>query len=615
MTLGALGIVFGDIGTSPLYALRECFNPERGVALTPDNIVGIVSLLLWSLGLLVGVKYLAFVLRADNHGEGGILALVALVSAYLKSAKSRTIFFLSILGILGAALIYSDGIITPSISILSAIEGLENVSSNFQPWIVPLAIAVLLVLFPLQARGTGSMGKLFGPIIALWFIVIGLLGLLEIIRQPAILLALNPLSALGFVVRNPSLAFVILGAVFLSLTGAEVLYADLGHFGKKPIRCAWFGLVFPALVLNYAGQGAFLLSGTANFDNLFFQIAPAWSLYPMVILSTAATIIASQAVISGAFSLARQSIQLGFWPRMRVTHTSRDTVGQVYVPAVNIALAIGTLILILVFRESAKLADAYGIAVSATMIITTCLMIYVAWKIWKTPPFIWIPIAVLFSCIDLAYFLSNATKFLTGGWLITSIALVLFVLMFTWLQGRKKVRTSLETFNLPLPSFLEILEQAPPPRIKGTGIFLSGNPSIVPMALLHNLKHNKILHENIFMVSAITEDIPLVPDPLKAAVEYLGNHFWRVTLHFGFSETPDIPAELSNLHIPCINLKAESLTYFVGREIFVDKDNEHIRKYNFKQLFLFMSRNASEASAFFGLPQDQLVIVGTTIEL
>jgi KUP system potassium uptake protein len=613
LVIGAIGVVFGDIGTSPLYALRECFNPERGIALTVPNVLGIVSLLLWTLILTVCLKYLVFVLRADNQGEGGILALVALVSRALRDAPARRLSALVFVGILGASLIYADGVITPAVSILSAIEGLENISPAFKPWIIPLAVVVLLALFPLQSRGTGGIGRLFGPAIILWFLVIGLLGFLAIIRNPAILTALNPAAALGFLLGNPRLGFGVLGAVFLAVTGAEVLYADIGHFGATPIRLAWFGLAFPCLLLNYLGQGAFLLGMPAHYDNLFFQLAPDWLLLPLVILATAATIIASQAVISGAFSLARQSVQLGYWPRLRIIHTSRDTVGQVYVPLVNWLLAGGTLALILGFRESARLADAYGIAVSATMLLTTGLVLVLARRVWKIHLVLLVVLGLAFATIDLGFFLSNATKLLTGGWIVALISLLLFASMTTWLAGRRILQTRMDRNPLPLGDFLASMAAHPPLRVAGTAVFLSGNPNGTPLALLHNLKHNSVLHRQVVILSVRTVETPKVAPDARLDIEHPGPDVWRIVASFGFSETPDLPAILAGSPIPGLAWNPMDTTWFLGKENLIGGGPARMAGWR-KHLFIFMAHNALEASRFYCLPANRFITIGAVSE-
>ena len=614
LMLGAIGVVFGDIGTSPLYALRECFSPERGVSLNPANVLGIVSLLLWTLVMTVSLKYLVFVLRADNQGEGGILALVTLVSRQLKKTSARGLWLLSLIGILGASLIYSDGIITPSISILSAVEGLENITPTLKTWVVPLAVLVLILLFPLQARGTQRIGRIFGPAIVVWFLVIGGLGLAAIIQHPAILAACNPVEAIGFLLRHPGLSFGVLGAVFLAVTGTEVLYADLGHFGARPIRFSWFFLVFPCLILNYMGQGAFLLGQPSNINNLFFQIAPDWFVLPLVIIATAATIIASQAVISGAFSLARQSIQLGFWPRLQVIHTSNQTVGQVYVPLVNWLLAGGTLALILGFQESARLADAYGIAVSATMLLTSGVLMVVARKIWKVSLWLLVPCGLIFGLIDLGFFFSNATKILTGGWIVAVIAFLIFLTMTTWITGRRLNKARMDRNSLPLDDFLASIRLNPPLRVKGSAVFLAGNPNGTPIALLHNLKHNSVLHRQVVILSVTTLEIPVVQADQKLEIVFQSADFWRLVARFGFSETPDIPALLAASTIPGLVWDPMQVTYFLGKETLIGGEDKTMALWR-KHLFLFMSHNAWDASRFYCLPPNRFITIGAMVEL
>ena len=541
LAVGAIGIVFGDIGTSPLYALRECFSPLHGIPAERDNTVGIVSLLIWALSLVVCVKYLLIVLRADNRGEGGILALVSLVSRYLPKGSVKRKAFIALLGIIGAALLYSDGMITPAVSVLSAIEGLELISPNFIPYIMPLSILVLIALFPSQAKGTAKVGRVFGPIIVVWFVVMGVLGLRSIVATPGILAALNPLEAIRFLGRNGKLSFGILGSVFLAMTGAEVLYADLGHFGRNPIRRAWFYLVYPALLLNYVGQGAYLLANPGQADNLFFRLAPGWALYPLLILATAATIIASQAVITGAFSLARQSVQLGFWPRITVRHTSDETIGQVYVPFVNWALLAGTVGLVLAFKTSSSLANAYGIAVSATMLMTSGLTIVLARKSAHTKLWIIIPVGLFFLVMDSAFFLSNVTKIVSGGWIVVVFAVLLFGLMKTWMDGRAIFSHKIQSFRLSPEVFAESIALAPPHRVSGTAIYLTADPKGVPKSLLHNLKHNKVLHDLTIVLSVQTADEPYVDEHARVSVAKPSGDIWYVTVNFGFSESQDVP--------------------------------------------------------------------------
>jgi KUP system potassium uptake protein len=612
--VGAIGVVFGDIGTSPLYALRECFSSAHGIMTSRDNVVGIVSLLIWSLSLVVCVKYLGIVLRADNKGEGGILALVALASRYLPKNKPRRAAFFAILGIIGAALLYSDGMITPAISVLSAVEGLKVISGKFTPFILPLSILVLVALFPAQARGTEKVGKVFGPLISIWFVVMGLLGIFAIAGNPAILAALNPLEALRFFASNGARSFGVLGSVFLAMTGAEVLYADLGHFGRSPIRRAWFGLVYPALLLNYIGQGAHLLGNPDEVENLFFLLAPSWSLYPLVIFSTIATIIASQAVISGAFSLARQSVQLGYWPRVRIRHTSNETIGQVYVPSINSILLIGTVLLVLIFKTSGSLGNAYGIAVSATMLMTTCLTVFLARKSGHGPLWLILPFGLVFLVLDSVFFASNATKIVSGGWVVVLFALGIFVLMKTWMDGRKLFAERIKIYRLSPELFGSSIELEPPHRVSGTAIYLTADPKGVPKALLHNLKHNKVLHETTVVLSVRTLDVSRVDEQSRISVSGPIGGIWYVSLDFGFSETPNVPKALARLEIPGFDHEPLKTTYFVGRESIVNERRGGMMRWR-KELFTFMFDNAVSPTHFFGLPPDRVIEIGAQTEI
>jgi KUP system potassium uptake protein len=619
LAVGAIGVVFGDIGTSPLYALRECFSLRHGIAVETDNILGIVSLLIWTLSLIVCVKYLGIVLMADNKGEGGILALVSLVSRYIPKGSRRRAGFVTGLGILGAALLYSDGMITPAVSVLSAIEGLEVITPRFLPFILPLSLIVLVALFPLQSRGTTKVGRVFGPIISLWFLVIGLLGLASIVARPGILAAMSPLYALRFLHRNGPLSFGILGSVFLAMTGAEVMYADLGHFGRSPIRRSWFYLVYPALLLNYIGQGAFLLAHPDQVDNLFYRLAPPWALFPLVVLATMATIIASQAVISGAFSIARQSVQLGLWPRIQVRHTSDEKIGQVYVPFVNWFLLFGTVGLVLGFKNSGSLANAYGIAVSATMLMTTCLMIFLARHLTRTSLWIVIPLSLLFLAIDGAFFLSNITKIVSGGWIVAVFAVCIFLLMKTWTDGRRLFSKKLEVYRLSPELFASSIALDPPVRVPGTAIFLTVDPKGVPKALLHNLKHNRVLHETTVVLSVQTQDVPYVDEAKRADIIGHEGGIWHVILHFGFSETPDVPKAVAALKIPGFAPDPMRITFFLGREALVvgrsrDRGRGGMMKWR-KRLFTFLFNNAGSPTDFFRLPPDRVVEIGAKTEL
>jgi KUP system potassium uptake protein len=613
LLVSAIGVVYGDIGTSPLYALRECFAPERGLSTTPENVLGIVSLLIWTLTLVVCFKYLSVVLRADNRGEGGILALISLVSGSLKSRQGKAAALLGLMGIIGAALLYSDGILTPSVSVLSAVEGLMLITPAFQPFIVPAALVVLVLLFAFQYRGTEKVGRLFGPVMITWFVVIGVLGLIAIFQAPGIFAALNPLYALRFLSEHVRQSFGVLGSVFLAMTGAEVMYADMGHFGKRPIRRAWFFLIFPALILCYMGQAAVLLVTPDRVDNLFFQLVPTWGLYPLVILATLATVIASQAVISGAFSLARQSVQLGFLPRMRIQHTSADTFGQVYVPFINWALMLGTNVLVLVFQSSAKLTNAYGIAVSSDMLLTTCLMTFVALRIWRIKPWFVLPVVAVFAVIDVMFFLANASKLVSGGWIVVVFAAMLIIVMKTWRDGRNVIRRHMEAVSLSLEDFVASLALGQPQKVKGVAVFMAGNPKGIPLALLHNLKHNKVMHERTIVMSVLTVDRPWVPEVNRTTVTHYAPGFWQVIVHYGFSETPDIPALLGGL--PELSIDPMQTTYFLGRESLVITAQRRGMGVWRKKLFWFLSLNAQAATSFFKLPPNRVVEIGAQTEL
>jgi KUP system potassium uptake protein len=615
LAVGAIGVVFGDIGTSPLYALRECFSPKHGIAVETDNILGIVSLLIWTMSLIVCVKYLAFVLRADNRGEGGIVALVSLVSRYIPKGSKRRAGFVAALGILGTALLYSDGMITPAVSVLSAIEGLEVITPRLVPYILPLSLAVLIALFPMQSRGTAKVGRVFGPIISLWFVVIAVLGLSSIVANPGILAALNPLEALRFIARNGALSFGILGSVFLAMTGTEVMYADLGHFGRTPIRRSWFCLVYPALLLNYVGQGAFLLSKPEEVGNLFYRLVPAWGLYPMVLLATVATIIASQAVISGAFSIARQSVQLGLWPRIQVRHTSNEKIGQVYVPFVNWMLLIGTVSLVIGFRSSGRLANAYGIAVSVDMLMTTGLMIFLGRRAAKVKLWILVPLAALFLTMDISFFLSNAVKIVSGGWIVVVLAILMFLIMKTWTDGRKLFSKRMQAFRLSPELFASSIALDPPVRVPGTAVFLTADPKGVPKALLHNLKHNRVLHERTIVLSVQTTDEPSVSAASRAVIVGHEGGIWHVLLNFGFSETPDVPRAMRAVQIPGFVPDPMKTTYFLGREaLVVSRERGGMMSWR-KRLYTFLFNNAVSPTDFFRLPPDRVVEIGAKTEL
>jgi KUP system potassium uptake protein len=613
LALAALGVVYGDIGTSPLYALRECFSGNHAIAATPENILGATSLIIWFLIIIVSLKYVVFVMRADNKGEGGVLALMALVHR-LGPARIRSVTFISLLGIIGASLLFSDGIITPSISVLSAVEGLSVITPAFEPFIIPIALLILAGLFALQSHGTTRIGSLFGPVLTVWFMVLAILGTVALIRNPTILFALNPaygitmLSALGWK------SVALLATAFLAITGVEVLYADMGHFGKKPIRFVWFVFVFPSLILNYLGQGAHLLDTPHMVSNLFYQLAPQWFLIPTIIIATLATIIASQAVITGMFSLAKQSVQLGFWPRLKIKYTSSERSGQVYVPFINIALFSLTVLLICSFKKSGNLASAYGIAVATTMLITTALICVIARALWpKIPLTVLIPLFTLFLLLHGALFFANLSKLFSGGWIVVVISAAVISLMVSWQKGRALLRKKIEEQSFPLDMFIADVAKNNPPRVKGTAVFLAGMAQSTPQAMLHNFKHNQVLHERIIVLSVLNEEIPFIAREHRTTVVDCGKGIHRVVCRFGFMETPDIPSVLRTLTIAGEPVDPMQVSYFLGKEMLVITRSITLRNW-WKQLFMFMSRNATNASSFFKLPPNRVVEFGAQME-
>ncbi|MDA8410354.1 MAG: potassium transporter Kup [Treponema sp.] len=615
LAVAALGVVFGDIGTSPLYALRECFAPERGVQATQAAVLGIVSLLVWTLTLIVCVKYVGIVMRADNKGEGGILALVSLVGRNLPKESRKRAGLIATLGIIGAALLLSDGMITPAISVLSAVEGLHDFAPSLSPYVVPISLVVLILLFPFQSRGTAKVGRIFGPVLILWFFALAILGAIALVDDPLILAALDPRNAISFALENRATTFGVLGSIFLAVTGAEVLYADLGHFGRSPIRRAWFMLVYPALMLDYLGQGAWLLDHPTETSNLFFNIVPNWLGLPMVVLATMATIIASQAVISGAFSLARQSVQLGYWPRIQVRHTSDETIGQVFVPLVNWFLLFGTVGLVLGFRKSGNLANAYGIAVSVTMLITTSLMIYVTTRIWKKGLWYLLPLEILLLAVEMVFVVSNMGKVASGGWIVVALAVAMFGLMKTWIDGRRLFGEQMRKFHLSPALFASSIALNPPQRIAGTAVFLTANPDGVPKALLHSLKHYRVLHSRTIILSVETLDIPRVEAEERAEVREYEAEIWQVNLRFGFSESPDLPRALRGLPIPSFSPEAADLTYFVGKESLFFTHAVGGMSWLRKRVFGFLFSNALNATDFFRLPASKIIELGGRTQL
>ena len=613
LTVGALGIVYGDIGTSPLYALRECFHGAHGIAPTRDNVLGVLSLIFWSLTLIISIKYLVFVMRADNEGEGGILALMALVSKQA-DARRRLRATMIALGLFGAALLYGDGMITPAVSVLSAVEGLNVTTHLFEPYVVPIAIVILLSLFVIQSRGTERIGFLFGPVMVVWFVTIALLGVRWISQDFHVLSAFNPMHAVQFFAANGFHGFVVLGSVFLVVTGGEALYADMGHFGRRPIRLAWFGLVLPALFLNYLGQGAMLINTPEAAVNPFYLLAPRWALYPLVALATMAAIIASQALISGAFSLTRQAIQLGYCPRLDIQYTSPHQQGQIYIPQVNWLLMISTVGLVVGFRSSSALAAAYGIAVTSTMVITTLLAYLVARRSWGVRRLVAGSLASFFLFIELGFFSANIIKIPHGGWFPLVIGAMIYLLLSTWKKGRGLLASRLRERLYPFDRFMQDITERPPHRVPGTAVFMTSNLIGTPPTLLHNLEHNQVLHERVVLLTVVTSDAPHVDEDGRLSVETLGQGFYRVTLRYGFMEEPDVPAALANGAARGLPLGAEKMTFFLGLETLLSTHREGMGRWR-EQLFAVMSRNAVRATSFFRIPPERVVELGMQIEL
>ncbi len=613
MTVAALGVVFGDIGTSPLYALRECFHGAHGMEPRSENILGILSLILWSLILIVSLKYLTLVMKADNDREGGILALLALTLPTNNPRGTHCKLLLS-MGMFGAALLYGDGIITPAVSVLSAVEGLEVATSSFKPLLIPLTVSILLVLFLLQRGGSGKVGRLFGPVMMLWFAVLAALGLRGISMAPEVLLAINPLKALSFLANGGYPGFVILGSVFLAVTGAEALYADMGHFGLKPIRKAWTWFVLPALVLNYLGQGALLLANPEASSNPFYRLAPAWALYPLVCLATFAAVIASQALITGAFSLTVSAIQLGFLPRMEIQHTSSAERGQIYLPFVNWSLFVACITLVIGFGSSASLAAAYGIAVTLTMAITTILFYYAARRLWRWPVWSTMSLCGVFLAVEVTFFAANLTKFTHGGWFPIFVGFVIYTLMSTWRIGRRLLRESLEQSSLPLSLFLADLQNSKVHRVPGTALFMSGNLEGAPIALLHNLKHNKVLHERTLILTIINEVVPHVEPGKRVTLEKLEGGLMRIIARFGFMEEPAVDLVLEACRKQGLDIKPAESTFFLSRETVIPSERPGMPLWR-DSLFALMAQNAHRATSFFNLPPNRVVELGMQVEI
>ncbi|OYT91917.1 MAG: potassium transporter Kup [Burkholderiales bacterium PBB3] len=612
LTLGAIGVVYGDIGTSVLYAVKEIFGSGH-VPFTPDNIYGILSLIFWTLTVIVSIKYVVLVLRADNEGEGGLIAMLALASQAVKDKPELRRVLLSI-GIFGTCLFYGDGVITPAISVLGAMEGLVVVSPQFGKYVVPLTLAVIFCLFWVQKRGTTGIGKLFGPVTLVWFAVIAALGVWHIAGNPVILWALSPHYAVMFVWDNPGIAFILLGAVVLCVTGAEALYADLGHFGKKPIRLAWFTVVMPSLTLNYFGQGALLLKNPEAVKNPFYMMAPDWALIPLVVLATMAAVIASQALITGAFSVTKQVIQLGYLPRLKVLHTSVRDTGQIYIPFVNWGLFVAIVLAVVMFKSSSNLAAAYGIAVTTDMLITTILTFFVIRHGWKYPLWLCVAATGIFFVVDFAFWASNLLKLLDGGWFPLAIGGAIFALMATWKDGRRLLNAKMRDDALDLPSFLEAVFISPPVRVEGTAVFLTSEMGSVPNALLHNLKHNKVLHANNLFVTVRNHEVPWIGLNKRLQIDSLGHDCWQVVIHYGFKNDPDVPKALQQIKGRGCVLNDMTTSYFLSRDTVVPTLGDGMAPWR-EKLFAQMHHNASGAADFLNLPSNSVVELGSKIEI
>jgi KUP system potassium uptake protein len=617
LSLGALGVVYGDIGTSPLYALKECFSGVHPVPPDPRNVLGVLSLVFWAMTFVITFKYLAFVMRADNRGQGGILALMALVGQKDISKKGRAT--LLVLGLFGAALLYGDGVITPAISVLGAVEGVAVAAPALHRLVVPLAVGILLALFLFQRRGTAAVGAVFGPVMVVWFVTIAALGARGILLDPSVLAAVNPAHAVSFFARNGVHGFLVLGAVVLVITGGEALYADMGHFGPRPIRVAWLGFAMPAILLNYFGQGALLLHDGSAARNPFYLLAPEWFRYPLVAIATGAAIVASQAMISGAFSLTNQAVQLGYSPRVTIRHTSSREIGQIFVPEVNAILGAACIALVLGFGSSSNLASAYGIAVTGDMAITTLLFHRVARDHWAWPRWKAWPLTVLFLGVDVSFFSANVIKVEEGGWFPLVAAAAVFTLLSTWKRGRQSLASMLREAGLPLDLFLGEIGRKNPPRVPGTAVFMASNAGSAPPVLLHHLKHNKMLHERVVLVSILTEEVPFVRPRERLTSRALGSGFFQVVGRYGFMETPDVPALLDALprqespDVP-LELRPMETTYYLGRETLLPTGPSRMATWR-KKLFIVMARNAQTASSFFGLPPNRVVEMGAQIQL
>jgi len=611
--LGAIGVVFGDIGTSPLYTFSEAFSDQHGMPVTTFNVLGVLSLVLWTLVIVVAVKYITFIMRADNKGEGGIMAMMALAQrATRKYPRTRRLVVLA--AVLGAALFFGDGVITPSITVLSAVEGLGVAAPALSHWVVWIAVIVLITLFLFQKRGTGRVGSVFGPVMCVWFVALGLIGIYNILQHPLVLRAINPWYGFNFFAHHGAGGFLVLGAVVLCVTGAEALYADMGHFGRKPITVAWYGFVMPGLMLNYFGQGALLVHNPAAASNPFYLAVPSWALYPMIALATAAAVIASQAVIAGSFSIMRQAIQLGFLPRMPVVHTSNEEIGQIYLPWVNRLLMILVVLVVIGFGSSKALAGAYGIAVTGTMIIDTTLFLIVAWRMWKWNPLVIVGLGLFFLTIDLSFFGANTLKVEDGGWFPLVLGLAVFTILTTWRRGRELVLRELKHSGLALAPFIANLAEHPPTRVEGTAIFLVSDPDAVPHALLHNLKHNKVLHKRNVILTVDTLETPYADADERVELKDLGNDFYQLKLRFGFADDPNVPAALHECAKLGLEIQMMDTTFFLSRETIVATDRPGMALWRDK-LFAFLARNALPATAFFSIPGNRLIELGAQVEI
>jgi KUP system potassium uptake protein len=617
LTIAAIGIVYGDIGTSPLYTMKEVFSSEHGIPLSPANVLGVVSLIVWGLVIIVSLKYVTLVLRANNRGEGGIMALLALALSTV-THKPRWYFGVMLVGLVGASLFYGDSVITPAISVLSAIEGLEVATPAFQPYVVPLTVAILVALYMLQRTGTAGIGKWFGPVMIIWFLALGCLGLVNIIKTPTILLALNPLYALEFLATRGWVAYVALAAVVLAFTGAEALYADMGHFGKTPVRLAWFAVVFPGLALNYLGQGALLLANPAAVENPFYQQLGPWSVIPLVCLSTVATVIASQATISGTFSMTQQAIALGFLPRMRVMYTSEREMGQIYIPLANWLQLVVVVLAVVGFGSSSKLAAAYGIAVTGTMLMTSILTFFVIRYKWRYNALLCWGATGFFFVIDSSLLSANFLKILHGGWFPILLGATMVTIMLTWKDGRNIVYENLKKHLIPLEDFLQSLFVSPPVRVEGTAVFFRAEGDGVPHAMLHNLLHNKVLHERTIFLTVVNEDIPYVPDSERVKVQALGHECYQVDVHYGFKDDRDIPRALELCAIQGLDIDMMGTSFFIARQNVIPRVGSAIGKNMAtwrEALYATMSRNARDAADYYRVPSNRVIELGTQVEI